>query len=168
MGLLTLRLFGMAVDETYDAPSDRALAVDAVVPAGSTAEVARALVVDGVIDQPLVFRVAVFLTRKQGPVRAGEYLFPARASLREILGILRFGAPVEHQVTIPEGLTGPQIAKILNAAPDAVGHVAAPAEGAVLPQTYAYTMGTKRAAILARAEAAMDAAVASGGIGRFC
>ena len=35
--------------------------------------------------------------------------------------------PVEHQVTFPEGLTGAQIAAILNAAPDATGHVAATA-----------------------------------------
>ncbi len=161
LALVTLRLFGMAVDETFDAPSDRAQAADVVVPAGSTAEVARALVVDGVISHALVFRAAVWATRGQGPIHAGEFLFPARASLRDILGILRFGAVVEHQATIPEGLTGAQIARILNGLPDAAGVVAPPPEGAVLPQTYAYTMGTRREAILRRAEAAMDSAVAA-------
>ena len=76
--------------------------------------------------------------------------------MADILHILRHGAPVEHQVTIPEGLTGAQIAHILNNAPDASGSVAAPAEGVVLPQTYDFTRGTSRQAILARAENAMQ------------
>jgi len=164
--VFTVNLAMMGAHELLQAPSDRGEALDVAVPAGTTAEVARALTAAGVIDDPLVFRAAVFFTRKQGPIRAGEYLFPARASLQQIMEILRFGAVVEHQVTIPEGLTGAQIAKILNAAPDAVGRVAPPPEGAVLPQTYAYTMGTKRAAILLRAEQAMDAAVASAWAGR--
>jgi UPF0755 protein len=164
--VLTVNLTMMGANEVLQAPSDRGEALDVVVPVGSTAQVAQALATAGVVNDPLVFRAAVFFTRRQGPIRAGEYLFPARASLQQIMEILRFGAVVEHQVTIPEGLTGAQIAKILNAAPDAVGQVAAPPEGAVLPQTYAYTLGMRRAAILARAEAAMAAAVATAWAGR--
>lgn len=152
--VLVLNLGGMAINESFTAPSDAMLAADVVVPPGGTAVVAAVLRKAGVIEYPLVFRVAVWLTRKQGPVRAGEFEFPARASLAQVLGILRHGAVVQHQVTIPEGLTAVQIAKILNAAPDAVGVVAAPVEGAVLPQTYDYAYGTRRAEILRRAEAA--------------
>ncbi len=157
--MVTLNVAGLAAHETYAAPSDLAQAQDVVVPVGSTAEVARSLVVQGVVASPLVFRAAVFFTRGQGPIRAGEFLIPARASLAQILAILRTGAPVQHQATIPEGLTGVQIARLINALPDAVGVVAPPAEGAVLPQTYDYTMGTPRAVILARAEAAMGVAL---------
>jgi UPF0755 protein len=164
--VLTLNLSGMAVRETYFAPGDAPLAQDVVVPAGSTEAVARSLVVQGVIGSPLVFRVAVFLTRGQGPIRAGEFLVPARASLAQILAILRDGPQVEHAVTIPEGLTGGQIAAVINALPDATGRVAAPSEGAVLPQTYRYLRGTRRSAILARAEAAMGVALAQAWAGR--
>jgi len=157
--VLTLNLAGLAVREIYGGPSDIGQARDVIVPAGATAAVARSLAVQGVINEPLVFRAAVFFTRRDGPIRAGEYLVPARASLAEILRILRTGKVVEHQVTIPEGLTGAQIARLIDALPDAVGRVAAPAEGAVLPQTYEYTLGTKRAVILARAEAAMGVAL---------
>jgi UPF0755 protein len=114
---------------------------------------------DGVIKYPILFRAATWFTRGQGNIHAGEYLVPARSSLSQVLHILRFGAPVEHQVTIPEGLTGVQIAKILNAAASASGHVAPPPDGAVLPETYKYTLSTGRPAILARAEAAMQAAL---------
>lgn len=152
--VLVLNLGGMAVSESFTAPSDAMMASDVLVPPGGTAVVAAVLHKAGVIPYPLVFRAAVWLTRKQGPVRAGEFLFPARASLAQVLGILRRGAVVQHQVTIPEGLTGVQIAKILNTVPDAVGVVGPPAEGAVLPQTYDYTYGARRVGILRRAEAA--------------
>jgi UPF0755 protein len=157
--VLTLNLAGMAVREVYWAPGDGAQALDVVVPVESTAAVARSLEVQGVIGSPLVFRAAVFFTRDQGPIRAGEFLVPARSSLAQILAILRDGPEVEHQATIPEGLTGVQIAALINALPDATGRVAAPAEGAVLPQTYRYLRGTKRATILARAQAAMGVAL---------
>lgn len=166
MFVLVLNLGRMAVTQTYQAPGDLAVARDVVVPAGGTAEVARVLAADGVIGSPLVFRAAVWLTRGQGPVRAGEYLIPARSSLAQILGILRDGAVVEHQATIPEGLTGVQIARLLNALPDAVGMVAAPDEGSVLPQTYAYTYGTPRSVILQRAQAAMVVALRAAWAGR--
>jgi UPF0755 protein len=93
-------------------------------------------------------------------------LIPARSSIQEILTILRFGAPVEHQVTIPEGLTGAQIAAILNAAPAATGRVTPPPDGTVLPQTYDYLYGTRRSKILLRAETAMTIALADDWAGR--
>jgi UPF0755 protein len=118
--------------------------------------VAEVLSRDGAITYPLAFRLAAWFTRSQGPIHAGEFYMPAHVSLAVILAILRDGVPVQHQVTIPEGLTGAQIAAILNAAPDATGHVAPPPEGDILPQTYDYTLGTSRQAILARAEEALQ------------
>jgi len=164
--LMVARLADMAVRESYYGPGPLGVTCDLVVPAGGTARVAAALAQAGVWAHPLVFRLAAWGTRADGPIHAGEFIIPARSSLAGILDILRHGAPVQHQVTIPEGLTGVQIAKILNAAPDAAGVVAAPADGAVLPQTYDFTLGTPRAAILARAEAAMDQALSTQWAGR--
>ena len=156
-GLAAARMGGMAVRQTYQGPGPLAQSADVVVPAGGTRQAAAALAGAGAIKYPWAFEAAVWVTRQQGPIRAGEFAVPARASLADLLVILRHGAPVEHQVTIPEGLTGLQIAAILNAAPEATGHVDPPAEGAVLPQTYDYLRGTARAAILRRAERAMAA-----------
>lgn len=152
----TLRLGMMAVDETYHAPGPLQASGAFLIPQGDTAQVAAALSKDGAISSPFVFHVAVWATRQDGPVHAGEYLIPARSSLAEILQILRHGMPVQHQVTIPEGLTGAQIAAILNSAPAASGSVAPPVEGSVLPQTYDFVWGEPRAAILARAKLAMQ------------
>jgi len=38
------------------------------------------------------------------PIRAGEFEIPTRASGREILDILQHGKPLQHLVTIPEGM----------------------------------------------------------------
>ncbi len=146
----------MAVEQSYNAPGPLRQSEAIVVPEGGSSTAAEALAQDGAIRHKLIFRIAAYLTHRAGPLHAGEFLFPARASLGEILNILRHAAPVQHQVTIPEGLTGAQIAKILNDAPVATGHVEAPVDGAVLPQTYNYLWGTPRKAILSRAEAAMQ------------
>lgn len=137
-----------------------------MIPPGSVSQVGQRLAEARVIEYPLIFRAAAWATRGDGPLRAGEYLFPAHASLRQVLNILRHGAEVQHQVTIPEGLTGQQIANIINALPVATGHVAPPAEGSVLPQTYDYVWGTKRASILARMRVAMEALLAKQWAGR--
>jgi len=164
--LVVLRLYSMAVDETYNAPGPLQNARTVVIPPDGTAAAAAVLRRDGVIKYPAVFRAAAWFTRGQGPIHAGEYFVPAHSSLAQVLWILRFWAPVEHQVTIPEGLTGDLIAKILNAAGSASGSVPPPPEGAVLPQTYKYTLNTPRIKILQRAEAAMQAALAREWAGR--
>jgi UPF0755 protein len=157
--LVTLRLSQMAVTETYNGPGPLLVSRNVVIPEGGSQTAAAALQHDGAIKWPFAFRLAARFTRDAGPLRAGEFFIPARSSMRDILAVLRFSPPVEHQVTFPEGLTAKQIAQILNAAPEAAGQVAPPPEGAVLPQTYDYTRGTARQKILDRAEAAMDAAL---------
>jgi len=128
--------------------------------------VAAELAKDGVIAHPLVFRAAAYFTRDQGMLRAGEYLIPARASIKEILELLRHGPQVEHQVTIPEGLTAIQIAAIINAAPLATGQMEPPPEGSVLPQTYDYLWNTPRAAILRRAQDELQTSLTAAWAGR--
>ncbi|MBV8591223.1 MAG: endolytic transglycosylase MltG, partial [Acetobacteraceae bacterium] len=98
-------------------------------------------------------------TSNKGPLRAGEFAFPAHVSLRETLAVLRTARPVQHRLTIPEGLTASQIAALVNGAEAMTGEVAAPSEGAVLPETYFYEYGASRSAILARAQAAMKRVV---------
>ncbi len=149
----------MALQESYTSPSAGQTNADVVIPAGGSAAAAEALAQAGVIRHKLVFRLAAYFTRGDGVLHTGEFIFPAHASIKDILNILRHGQQVEHQVTIPEGLTGAQIATIINGAPDASGQIAPPPDGSVLPQTYSYLWGTPRAAILARAEAAMQASL---------
>jgi UPF0755 protein len=133
---------------------------DVVVPRGSPAEVAAALLQAGVIDDIRAFRLAALLTRGEGPLHAAELAFPAGVSLRETLNILRTARPVQHLLVIPEGLTAAQIAMLLDRTEALSGDVPVPGEGAVLPQSYDYEYGASRASMIARASAAMRRALA--------
>lgn len=145
----------VAVHQTYRGPGSGQVSQAVIIPPGDTEEVALTLTRAGVIEYSLAFRAVAWWTRHDGPLRAGEYLFPAHASLHQILDILRFGAEVQHRATIPEGLTSLQIASIINHLPEAKGQIAPPPEGSLLPQTYDYVYNTPRATILARMQASM-------------
>jgi UPF0755 protein len=134
-------------------PLEEARAV--VVPRGGITDVGVALAKAGIIEQPLMFRIAAWLTDGEGILHAGELDFPAHASLRTVLAVLRTGHPVQHFLTIPEGLTAHQIAALMDRAEATTGAAPIPAEGSVLPQTYAYEYGTTRPALMARAQAVM-------------
>ena len=123
--------------------------------------VGKALRAAGVIDSEPLFRLAAWLTRRDGKLHAAELAFPVHASLRDVLAVLRTAKPVEHRLTIPEGLTAVQIAALVQHAEAATGTIAPPPEGSVLPQTYSYEYGTPRGVLLARGEAAMDQALAA-------
>jgi UPF0755 protein len=140
----------------FQAPGPLARATDVVVPHGGLQEVADALDRAGVTDDPLALRIFAALTSWQGPLHAAELGFPARASLEQVLSVLRTGRPVQHLLTIPEGLTSAQVAELLVHADGLQGELDLPAEGSVLPQTYAYERGTRRQAVLQRAQAAMQ------------
>ncbi len=159
--VLCLNLGKMAINETYFAPGPLLTTRAIIIPPAGTATAAEILHQDHAITTPLAFRAAAWATRKQGPIRAGEYLIPARSSIAQILQILRFAPPVEHQVTLPEGLTAFQLAKILNAAPATTGRITLTTEGSLLPQTYDYTYRTPVQKIAARAAQALQTAMAA-------
>jgi UPF0755 protein len=146
--------------KAYEAPGPAAEPVQLVVPRGGTANIAEALAERGVIRDPRAFLAAAWMTRDAGALRAAEFVFPARASLREVLEVLRRARPVQRRLTIPEGLTAHQIATLIERAEGLTGDMPPFDEGALLPETYAYQWGDPRAAIIRRAEAAMDAALA--------
>jgi UPF0755 protein len=130
-----------------------------VVPRGGEARVALALADALVVARPLPFRIVAFLTRREGALHAGEFAFPAHASLRTVLTVLRTARPVQHYLTIPEGLTAKQIGALFERADALAGPVPVPDEGSVLPQTYAYELGASRETVLDRARTAMDRAL---------
>ncbi len=150
----------------YDAPGPLPAPEAVVVPRGDTRGVAEALAQAGVVRSPLALRLAALLTARDGPLRAAELGFPAGASLRQVLAVLRHAPPVEHRLTVPEGLTAHEVTGLLAAADALDGTAPVPPEGAVLPQTYDYERGTTRAALLARMEAAMARALPAAWSGR--
>jgi UPF0755 protein len=94
------------------------------------------------------------------PIKPGEYEVKKGMSAGDILGLMQSGKTVQRFVTVPEGMPSIMVWERLMAEPKLSGKVAVPAEGSVLPDTYAYTRGETRAAVLKRMQAAMDKAFA--------
>lgn len=115
------------------------------------AEIAELLQREGLIEHPWAFKVAAWTSGRAAGLKAGEYLFKARASQREILDIIAEGKAVEHSITIPEGLTSEQIVARLQQNELLAGEVMqVPREGAILPDTYKFQRGSTRQAIVDR------------------
>ncbi len=146
--------------ERLSGPGPLAQSRAIVVPRGTPAEVGDTLQSEGVIADARVFRIAALLTRGEGSLHAAELAFPAGASVRQVLSILRNAHPVQHRVTIPEGLTAAQIAMLLDRAEALGGNAALPDEGAMLPESYSYERGASRSSVVERASAAMQHSLA--------
>ena len=142
---------------TYQAPGPLDAAKTVVIPPrSSTQDIAERLRQQGVTSVSSTgFAAATWLTRRQGPLRAGEYQFPAHAALAIILDVLREAKPVQRLLTIPEGLSAEQITALLQAAPGLSGDVPALEEAQILPDTYAYEWGDTRASVLQRGARAL-------------
>lgn len=144
----------------WQMPGELPRATDIVIPHGGYDSTFQTLVDTGAIApgrfNRFVFRAAIYLTRKDGQIHAAELSFPAHVSMKEALEILRHGHPVQHQLTIPEGLTAYQISALIADAPALDGEMPTIAEGSVLPETYLYLRGTSRADLVKRMQHAME------------
>jgi UPF0755 protein len=117
-----------------------------------TTEIGVALEREGVVSDHRLFVITSYLTRaSRGDLKAGEYEFPAGASLAQVLSILRSGRSVVHKVTVPEGWTSAQVVERVKAHPALIGTVTEiPPEGSLLPDTYVFQRGVERDVLIAR------------------
>lgn len=128
-----------------------------IKPGSSIVAIGRVLQAMGLINAPLGFRVAVKLRGDENRLQAGEFEIPPRASLAQIIDHLRDGRPIMHAITLAEGLTSQQIINELNGHKILDGVVAQiPAEGSLLPETYFVPRGTRRSALIADMQRAMQ------------
>lgn len=148
--------------QAFNAAGPLAASATVVVPRGAGLEgVAHRLAEAGVIGDSTLFAVGAKLTGKARGLKAGEYLFPAAVSARGALDIIVRGETVVHRFTVAEGLTSAQIVALLDHADGLDGKIATtPPEGGLLPETYHYSWGDERSALIARMRHSMDEALA--------
>jgi UPF0755 protein len=132
-----------------------------LAPGAGVTEIASDLRRARVIGSNTMFVLAAELSGAAHKLKAGEYAFPARASLQAVLAQIAEGRVVRHFVTIPEGVTSQVVMETLMRADFLTGVVAAPAEGAVLPETYEARRGDDRSAVLRRMMDARDKELAT-------
>ena len=116
------------------------------------AEIGSDLQQAGVIVSAPLFLAVAQATGAARHMRAGEYAFPSRASLAQVVRQLRLGLIVHHRITIPEGLSSREAVAILDRSEVLSGAVAVPPEGALLPETYEVVRGQTRASLVKRME----------------
>jgi UPF0755 protein len=128
------------------------------IPRGEgTLALARMLEREGVIDNAWIFLAGVAVNNARGQLKAGEYLFPEHASMRDVLALLLEGRSIFHQVTVPEGWTSHRIVARLRANDTLVGEIeSVPPEGSLLPETYRFTRGTTRQQMINRMQRAQQ------------
>lgn len=125
--------------------------------------IARQLEGNGIIDDARVFEIGARLSDEDGPLRAGEFVFPAGASARTVLSIIRSGKTHLRRLTVAEGLTSTQIVERIKSLDGLRGeiHAPIPAEGSLLPETYYFSYGDERQDVLVRMEKEMASLLAT-------
>ena len=123
-------------------------------------DIADLLVREGVIDSPWTFVTSALLAKTHDELRFGEYQFPKRASLHDVINTIIDGKVVLHQLTIPEGLTSEQVVERLLETDILSGSVREiPREGSMLPESYRYPRGSSREQVIQRLQQAQTRVV---------
>jgi UPF0755 protein len=123
------------------------------IPRGTgSREIAELLAREGVTNQPWwIFVGGIIALKASDNLKSGEYQVKRQVSLRDVVDTLVEGKVIQHQLTIPEGLTSEQIVARLMENPILAGNVReVPREGSLLPDTYNFTRGFTREQMIAR------------------
>lgn len=166
----------MWVQRQVNPPGDSGPAVQVVVEPGmSTTDIGAMLEREGIIASASIFRYYARLTGL-GSIEAGEYTLEKKSDLGQVSKVLEGGAAKaeEERVTVPEGLTLAQVARVVGEMPGRSAEVflalakggtirsqyqpagSTNLEGLILPETYFVTKGADEAAILRKMVDAFD------------
>ena len=120
-----------------------------VSPGSSGGMVSDQLTRADIIDQPKIFYLLLRLGHVT--IKAGEYEIPAHSSLKQIVTLLQSGKTIQRSFTLAEGLTVKQALILMQQNEFLSGDITTPpAEGSLLPDTYQFTRGDTREALIKR------------------
>ncbi len=104
----------------------------------------------GLISSAWVFSRGVSAYGNDGALKAGEYELKARASMHDIMEVLKSGKSIMYSITIPEGLTVDQAWQRVTEMKELSGDMptALPDEGTLAADTQRFTRGTPRQQIV--------------------
>lgn len=143
-------------------------AVELIVPKGAGVKVAAGILAENkVIRHPLWFEIYVRLEGLGGKLKAGEYRFAGKMTLKDVAEKLAKGEVIERSLTIPEGKVLAEIKQIVAQNPYLTGEITLELkEGEILPETYHFTRGEGRNKVLKRARLAMKKELKGAFLGR--
>ncbi|NNE59230.1 MAG: endolytic transglycosylase MltG [Hellea sp.] len=128
------------------------------VPQGAgTSSIANKLAAEGIIDSATMFKLMIRLDKVDGTLKAGEFMIPPEASLRDVMEVLKDGKAILYPFTAPEGLTSAQIMRAMAKVPTLIDDSPGmPAEGTLLPETYMTPRGMSRSQLVAKMQTAQS------------
>jgi UPF0755 protein len=158
-----------ALQSEADRPGPSQGPMNFVVERGASVNtIGRGLQRAGIIRDARVFRIVHFLYARNRSVQAGEYGFPAHASLRDVLAMMVDGRALQHPMTFPEGITVATAMRMIEQSDVLTGPMPSPLppEGSIMPDTYHVQRGMTRAGLIQQMREARDRAVAEVWAGR--
>ena len=144
---------------TAAGPLERETSV-VIKPGSSITSAAQQLEKTGVVKSASAFVSRAKVFGASSTIKAGEFVIPAKASNSDILSILTGGKTVQRMVTIPEGMPSIMVYERIMANDRLSGSISIPAEGSVLPDSYAFDKNEPRADVLQRMQDAMTKTMA--------
>ncbi|KQZ96506.1 4-amino-4-deoxychorismate lyase [Mesorhizobium sp. Root157] len=117
-----------------------------VKPSTGVQEIADQLERRGLIGDARIFRLGVRAYGNDQALKAGEYEIKPRASMHEIMDLLKSGKSVMYSLTIPEGLTVEQAFQRVATQETLTGDMpdSLPPEGSLATDTLRFTRGATR------------------------
>lgn len=150
----TVFLYDYAINQPLKISEDTLFLVNK---GDSLNKIAQSLQDKGLVNDKHIFILFSKINRIYPQIKAGEYLFNGEFSIKQTAEKLSSGKFYLRKVTFPEGLTSTEIAKILHKENFlSKDEFAAPAEGSILPETYAYMRGDSPEKIIKQAQKAMQ------------
>ncbi|MGH7890060.1 MAG: endolytic transglycosylase MltG, partial [Thermodesulfobacteriota bacterium] len=157
--LISVVLSASFVYFTYFSPSTKKTTVVEIPRGLGVRGIGVLLEKSGVIKSEEIFAFYAVVKNAQNKLRAGEYLFGSGESMSQIIERLVNGDIIVRKITIPEGLTIDQIARLLDSngiiskekfiqetksiklVRELLGESVSSFEGYLFPDTYSYTKG---------------------------
>lgn len=150
----TVFLYDYAINQPLKISEDTLFLVNK---GDSLNKIAQSLQDKKLVNDKYIFILFSKINRIYPQIKAGEYLFNGEFSVKQTAEKLSSGKVYLRKVTFPEGLTSTEIAKILHKENFlSKDEFAAPAEGSILPETYAYMRGDSPEKIIKQAQKAMQ------------
>ncbi len=149
---LFLLVFAWRAHVAFTGPGPLAAAGTVVIEKGAGVErIAAMLHASGVVGDRFLFAAGARLTGRGRAMRAGEYRFPAGISMDRAIALLARGETVKRRLTVAEGLTVSQAFALVAADAGLAGDLPDDVpEGSLLPETYFFSLGDSRAALIRR------------------
>jgi UPF0755 protein len=171
LGLMTALVAGswFAVDRMIvqaDGPHQNTALIQ-ISPGDGHATIRWALKRGGVIRELYHYDASRIMAGTSFVPKEGEFEIPPRASLATVMNIIHAGRSHQRRLTVIEGLTSAEIHDAILTNENFAGDITVTLdEGSLLPETYFYTHGTSRDAMLTRMQEKRELTLAEAWIDR--